>query len=83
MSDTGRESITNKVGAAVKPDSEKSTTEHLGDTVKGKADNVAGSAQPESEKSYVQQASDALSGNQKSGNSLLDQAKDAVGLGGQ
>ncbi|KAG9002598.1 hypothetical protein FRB94_005855 [Tulasnella sp. JGI-2019a] len=80
MSDTGRESITDKVGAAVKPNSEKSTTEHLSDSVKGKADNVAGSAQPESEKSYVQQASDAVSGNQASGDSLMTKAKEALGV---
>ncbi|KAG9002597.1 hypothetical protein FRB94_005854 [Tulasnella sp. JGI-2019a] len=62
MSDTGRQSITDKIGAAVKPDSEKSTTEHISDTVKGKADNVGSGAQPESEKSYVQQATDAITG---------------------
>ncbi|KAG9036579.1 hypothetical protein FRB95_008413 [Tulasnella sp. JGI-2019a] len=62
MSDTGRQSITDKIGAAVKPDSEKSTTEHIGDTLKGKADDVGASAQPESEKSYIQQATDALTG---------------------
>jgi hypothetical protein len=58
-----RESFTSKAGAALKPDSEKSTTEHIGDTLKGKADSAASTAQPESEKSYTQQAGDAVSGN--------------------
>ncbi|KAG8849337.1 hypothetical protein FRB96_000873 [Tulasnella sp. 330] len=62
MSDTGRQSITDKIGAAVKPDSEKSTTEHLGDTVKGKADNVGSAAEPESEKSTMQKITDTLTG---------------------
>ncbi|KAL0960696.1 hypothetical protein HGRIS_005721 [Hohenbuehelia grisea] len=62
MSDTGRQSLTDKVTAAVKPDSEKSTTEHLGDKVKGKSDNVGSSAQPDSEKSYTQQIGDKLTG---------------------
>ncbi|KAG8882716.1 hypothetical protein FRB97_007856 [Tulasnella sp. 331] len=62
MSDTGRQSITDKIGAAVKPDSEKSTTEHLGDTAKGKADNVGSTVQPESEKSTMQKITDTLTG---------------------
>ncbi|KAG8849335.1 hypothetical protein FRB96_000871 [Tulasnella sp. 330] len=62
MSDTGRQSLTDKIGAAIKPDSEKSTTEHVGDTVKGKADNVGSTVQPESEKSYIQQAADTITG---------------------
>lgn len=34
-----------KAGSALKPDSQKSTTEQLTDTVKGKADNAAGTMQ--------------------------------------
>jgi hypothetical protein len=59
----GRQSLTDKIGAALKPDSEKSTTEHFGDKIKGKADNAAGHAEPQGEKSYTQKIGDALTGN--------------------
>jgi len=82
MSDTGRQSLTDKAGAALKPDSEKSTTEHLGDKFKGTADSAGSTAQPESEKSYTQKAGDAVSGNNNNNDaSLVDKAKNAVGLG--
>lgn len=48
--------------ATVKPDSEKSNTEHAGDFLKGKGDKLGSAAQPESEKSYIQQATDAITG---------------------
>jgi len=63
MSDTGRQSFTDKATAAVKPDSEKSTTEHIGDKFKGKSDNAAGSVQPQNEKSIGQKISDTFTGN--------------------
>ncbi|KZV70798.1 hypothetical protein PENSPDRAFT_631278 [Peniophora sp. CONT] len=83
MSDHGRMDITDKATAALKPDSEKSTTEHFGDKIKGKADNVGSSAQPQSEKSYTQQASDTVSGNSNhsTNESFLDKTKDKLGLG--
>jgi hypothetical protein len=46
MSDASRQSFTDKAGAALKPDSQKSTLEQAGDFVKGKSDNVASSAEP-------------------------------------
>ncbi|KAI5117774.1 hypothetical protein M0805_003593 [Coniferiporia weirii] len=83
MSDNMRQSFTDKAGNALKPENEKSTTERMGDTVKGKADSAASSAQPEGEKSYMQQASDSLSGNQnENSDSLLGKAKGAMGMGG-
>ncbi|VDC03876.1 unnamed protein product [Peniophora sp. CBMAI 1063] len=82
MSDTGRMSATDKAKAALKPDSEKSTTEHFGDKVKGNADDLASSAQPQSEKSYTQKATDTVSGNSNHSNeSFLDKTKDKLGLG--
>ncbi|KAF7301322.1 hypothetical protein MIND_00697300 [Mycena indigotica] len=82
MSDTGRQSFTDKAGAALKPDSQKTTTEQLGDTVKGTADSLASTLQPNSEKSTSQQAGDALSSNQNHNDeSLLQKAKNAVGMG--
>ncbi|KAI0690117.1 heat shock protein 9/12-domain-containing protein, partial [Cytidiella melzeri] len=83
MSDNFRESFTDKAGAALKPDSEKSTTEHIGDKFKGTADSAASSAQPNSEKSYTQKAGDAMSGNSNHSTepSMTDKVKNAVGLG--
>ncbi|CCM05368.1 uncharacterized protein FIBRA_07583 [Fibroporia radiculosa] len=82
MSDTGRQSLSDKAGAKLKPDSEKSTTEHVGDMFKGKADSAGSTAQPQSEKSYTQQVGDAVSGNSNNDESSLAQkAKNAVGMG--
>jgi hypothetical protein len=79
MSDLGRQSFTglssptsltiaylsliDKASAAIKPDSEKTTTEHVGDKFKGTGDSVASTLQPQSEKSYGQKIGDTVSGN--------------------
>ncbi|EPQ57223.1 hypothetical protein GLOTRDRAFT_58429 [Gloeophyllum trabeum ATCC 11539] len=82
MSDTGRQSFTDKAEASLKPDSEKSFTEHVGDKFKGKADSAASSAQPQSEKSYTQKAGDTLSGNSNNDSeSIMDKTKNALGMG--
>ncbi|KAL0065538.1 lipid-binding protein hsp12 [Marasmius tenuissimus] len=82
MSDHGRQSFTDKAEAAIKPDSQKSTTEHFGDKLKGHGDSAASTLQPQSEKSTGQKVSDSLSGNSNENDkSMLDKAKDAVGLG--
>ncbi|KAI9633864.1 heat shock protein 9/12-domain-containing protein [Dioszegia hungarica] len=81
MSDMGRQSLGDKAGAALKPDSQKSYLEQATDTIKGKADSAASSGQPESQKSFTQQAGDAISGNQnENSGSLLDSAKNALGM---
>ncbi|KAF7338136.1 hypothetical protein MVEN_02038400 [Mycena venus] len=82
MSDTGRQSFTDKAGAAMKPDSQKSTTEQLGDHVKGTGDSIASTFQPQSDKSTSQKAGDTFSSNSNNNDdSLISKAKDAVGLG--
>ncbi|KAH8107738.1 heat shock protein 9/12-domain-containing protein [Cristinia sonorae] len=82
MSDNARQSFTDKATAAMKPDSEKSTTEHMGDKFKGKGDSFASSAQPESQKSTTQKMGDTFSSNSNHNNeSMMDKAKNAVGLG--
>ncbi|KAF8228491.1 hypothetical protein L208DRAFT_1403780 [Tricholoma matsutake] len=82
MSDTGRQSLTDKVGSAVKPDSQKSTTEQAGDYIKGKMDSAASTLQSNSDKSTSQKAGDALSGNSNQNqDSLLNKAKNAMGMG--
>jgi hypothetical protein len=87
MSDIGRQSLGDKVGAAVKPDTHKTTSEHVGDKAQGKLDNFAGSMQPQGEKSYTQKASDSLTGTRaqdghvtNNNSSLMDKAKHALGL---
>lgn len=65
MSDFGRQSIGDKVSAAVKPDSEKSTPEHVKDAIAGKVDNAAGHGTSQNDKSVLQQASDAVFGDKK------------------
>ncbi|KAL7424510.1 hypothetical protein Q5752_000194 [Cryptotrichosporon argae] len=81
MSDTGRQSLTDKAGAAIKPDSQKSYLEQGTDMLKGKADSAASTGQPESQKSWTQQAGDAVSGNKNDNQeSLMGRAKDALGM---
>ncbi|KAG8951432.1 hypothetical protein FRC04_006203 [Tulasnella sp. 424] len=80
MSDIGRESLTDKASAAIKPDSEKSTTEHVGDKMKGTSDSMASSLQPQHEKSTTQKMGDSMSSN-STNESLLDKAKNAMGMG--
>ncbi|KAK1922302.1 heat shock protein 9/12-domain-containing protein [Papiliotrema laurentii] len=80
MSDFGRQSLGDKAGAAMKPDSQKSYLEQAGDAIKGKTDSAASTAQPESQKSYTQQAGDMLSGNKNDNQeSLMDKAKNTFG----
>ncbi|KIM75497.1 hypothetical protein PILCRDRAFT_673104 [Piloderma croceum F 1598] len=80
MSDNARQNFGDKASAALKPDSQKTTTEKIGDTVKGKTDSVASTLQPQGEKSNTQKAGDAVSGNANDNqDSLLDKAKNALG----
>jgi len=82
MSDTNRQSLTDKAGAKFKPDSEKSTTEHIGDTLTGKADSAGSTLQPQGEKSTTQKMGDTVSGNSnESDQSMMGKVKDAVGMG--
>ncbi|KAG6918278.1 hypothetical protein DXG01_015370 [Tephrocybe rancida] len=82
MSDNNRQSFTDKAGAAMKPDSQKGTLEKAGDSIKGNMDSLASSAQPNSQKSGTQKAGDAVSGNSNQNDeSMLNKAKNAVGLG--
>jgi hypothetical protein len=46
MSDTGRQSFTDKASSAMKPDSQKGTFEQASDKIKGTMDSAAGSMQP-------------------------------------
>lgn len=65
MSDLGRKDISSKVESTVKPDSQKSTGEHLTDKVTDKTDNLVGGNTDSENKSWTQQASDAIFGEKK------------------
>ncbi|RPB27580.1 hypothetical protein L211DRAFT_834443 [Terfezia boudieri ATCC MYA-4762] len=77
MSDTGRKSMTEQLGDKVKPDSQKSTTEHMGDKASGMMDRAAGSVQPESQKSTSQQMGESMRGS-GGGKPMKDTIKDTV-----
>ncbi|EST09830.1 Heat shock protein 9/12 [Kalmanozyma brasiliensis GHG001] len=78
MSDAGRQDFTDKASSAIKPDSQKG----LGEKAKENLDKAAATVQPDSTKSDSQKAGDKLSGSDKSDESIIDKAKNAVGLGG-
>ncbi|KAI0746037.1 heat shock protein 9/12-domain-containing protein [Earliella scabrosa] len=81
MSDAGRQSFTDKASSAMKPDSQKSLTEQMGDSIKGTYDSIASTMQPQSEKSYGQQAADSMSGNSNENqDSIANKAKNAMGM---
>ncbi|KAI9067418.1 hypothetical protein FKP32DRAFT_284574 [Trametes sanguinea] len=81
MSDTGRQSFTDKASSAMKPDSQKSMTEQMGDSMKGTADSMASSLQPQSEKSTSQKMGDSMSSNSNENQgSVMDKAKDMLGM---
>jgi len=81
MSDTGRQSFTDKAEASPKPDSQKTLGEQAGDYVKGTSDSIASTVQPQGEKSTSQKVGDSVSGNSnENSGSLLDKAKDTLGL---
>jgi len=85
MSDTGRQDFSDKVGAAVKPDSSKTTTEKMGDTVKGNTDKAAREVMPQGEKSNTQAAADNVGHGKdhhdhKHGEGAMGKVKDTLGL---
>ncbi|KAF9454638.1 hypothetical protein P691DRAFT_717210 [Macrolepiota fuliginosa MF-IS2] len=82
MSDTGRQSFTNKAESTVKPDSQKSNMEQLGDKMKGTMDSAASSMQPNSQKSDTQHLGDSMTGGaNEDKDSMLGKAKNAMGMG--
>nr|POE79734.1 12 kda heat shock protein [Quercus suber] len=82
MSDSFRQSNTDKLSSSIKPDSQKSTLESVSDSAKSTGDSIAGTLQPESEKSTSQKASDSITGGSKDagkqGDSMLNQASEGL-----
>ncbi|KAF8608902.1 hypothetical protein BDV93DRAFT_551703 [Ceratobasidium sp. AG-I] len=79
MSDLARESFTDKAAAAVIPDSQQSNSTVASNTVKGKADEVAGSL-PGGTKSDSQKAGDTLTGTGAGNKGPIAALTDAIGL---
>ncbi|EIW63603.1 uncharacterized protein TRAVEDRAFT_43889 [Trametes versicolor FP-101664 SS1] len=81
MADAGRQSFTDKATSAVKPDSQKSYAEQMGDSLKGTADSIASTMQPQSGKSTTQKMGDSVNSNSNENqDSLMDKAKYALGM---
>ncbi|KAJ4487767.1 heat shock protein 9/12-domain-containing protein [Lentinula aciculospora] len=79
MSDTGRQSFTDKVSDTMKPESQKTATESLVDSVKSTGDSLASTFQPESQKSTTQKAGDAISSNENENDeSLITKTQNAL-----
>ncbi|KIM69763.1 hypothetical protein SCLCIDRAFT_725397 [Scleroderma citrinum Foug A] len=84
MTDTGRQSAYDKAQAALKPDSQKSSTEQMKDRAKELYESAAAKMQPESEKSNFQKTVDASSGNTSERmEPFSDQKKNALGGSGE
>ncbi|KAF1825013.1 uncharacterized protein K489DRAFT_377552 [Dissoconium aciculare CBS 342.82] len=87
MSDLGRKDMSDKAQEKITPDSQKSTLQQTKETLTGTADKAARDTQPDSHKSTTQQMGDKMSGSKDSHSrstddkSMLDKAKDTVGLG--
>lgn len=80
----GRKPMSEQVGDKMKPDTEKSTTEHMRDKASGMYDRAAGAAQPESQKSTSQKMGDSMRGSESKGTmeSIKETMKGATGMGG-
>jgi len=83
MSDFGRKPFGDQVTDKITPESQKPTTQKMGDTASGAYDRTAGAVQPESQKSATQGAADTLrSGSDdasKRSKGMAETATDTVG----
>ncbi|KAL1922013.1 uncharacterized protein VTP21DRAFT_10655 [Calcarisporiella thermophila] len=84
MSDTGRKGFMEQAKEKMTPEDQKSTGQKISESVSGAADRMAAGVTPESQKSYGQQAADSARGGadrtREQGSSMLDKAKDALGM---
>ncbi|ORZ33634.1 hypothetical protein BCR44DRAFT_1437851 [Catenaria anguillulae PL171] len=60
MSDTTRQSLSDRISAAITPDSLKDESTVTQQRARGGLDSVQAKAQPDSEKSYIQTAADKM-----------------------
>jgi hypothetical protein len=67
---------------SVTPDSQKSTTDKIGENVSGAGDRIAGAVQPEGQKSTGQKVGDSVRGGSdnasQQGDGVLKQAQDGL-----
>ena len=86
MSDAGRKGFGDKASEAMKPDSQKTTTEKLGEGATDIGDKAARSVQPNEDKSATQKMGDTMSGNKDqatsggTGGGIINKAKDTLGM---
>ncbi|KAF2624151.1 hypothetical protein BU25DRAFT_162393 [Macroventuria anomochaeta] len=82
MSDNLRKGLGEQASEKVTPDSQKSTTDKIGENVSGAGDRIAGAVQPEGQKSTGQKLGDATrSGSDETSNQgegVLKQAQDGL-----
>lgn len=87
MSDPGRKDFLTKTKEEITPESSKSTEQKVKETITGTGDKVARGFQPDDQKSTAQEASDKFGRSKDehvhggSGDSIVDKAKNAFGLG--
>ncbi|KAJ9647210.1 hypothetical protein H2201_003362 [Coniosporium apollinis] len=87
MSDAGRKSFTDKASEHMTPDSTKSTTEKTKEAFTDTTDKLARGMQSDDSKSTSQSVTDKASRSKDehvhggSGESVLDKAKNAIGMG--
>jgi len=86
MSDLGRKGFGDKAKESIQPDSTKSTTDKIGETITDTTDKVSRGIVPDSEKSTGQSAADKAGRSKDeavhggSGGSVIDKTKNALGL---
>ncbi|KAF2261007.1 putative chaperone/heat shock protein Hsp12 [Lojkania enalia] len=87
MSDAGRKDFSDKMKEEITPDSSKSTQQKMKETVTDTGDKMARGIQPDDQKSAGQEFADKASRSHdrevhgSSGGSVLDKAKNALGMG--
>ncbi|KAF3008665.1 hypothetical protein E8E13_008977 [Curvularia kusanoi] len=82
MSDNLRKGLGEQASEKLTPDSQKSTTDKIGENVSGAGDRIAGAVQPEGQKSTTQKVGDSVRGGsdnaQNQGEGVLKQAQDGL-----
>ncbi|KAI5816638.1 heat shock protein 9/12-domain-containing protein [Pyronema omphalodes] len=82
MSDTGRKDFTSQMGDKLKPESQKSTTESIGDTMSSTYDRAAAAVVPDSQKSTTQKMGDSMRGSsdhaEDNGKGMVQSVADSI-----
>jgi len=83
MTDAGRKDFSTKAKESMQPDSSKSTTDKVSESVSGAGDKAARAVQPDNDKSSSQAIGDKVgrSKDDHTGESVMDKTKNALGMG--